>query len=362
MTDSAELDDALTDLSAIPRGIAAGKPNQRRRFVIGTIVTVVVAALGLTIPLLTSDVFYLGLLVDGAILALMALGLGFLARRLGLVSLGHAAFFGVAAYGVAGASTHWGWAPLPSFVFGILAGTLMAAFMGALVVRTSGMAFLMLTLALGQAVFLFSTQQVMRPVTGGHDGLQTTFDPDATFLGIDSAMLLSSAQFWWVAWIALVAMVWLVWVVGRGRFGLILEGTRENEERMRFSGYGTFWPRSIAFAFSGFITSLGGALFALHAGYVSPDILGFLRAGDALIAALVGGTAFLLGPVVGAFLFVYAQSQFATSGNLPLYTGLALVIVIMFLPGGITGGIAWISKRVEMLAKRIRPNQKKDDR
>lgn len=352
MTDTLTTHDASEHGITPETGTKVGKSARRRALLIGTAAAVALALLGLLVPVITDNIFYLGLLVDGAILALMAVSIGFLARRLGLISLGHASFFGVAAYGVAIASTHWGWSPLPSFGFGIVAGAATAAIVGALVVRTTGMAFLMLTLALGQAVFLLSTQASLRSLTGGHDGLQTTFDPEASFLGIDGALLLSSSDFWWVAWFCLVGATWVLWLVGRGRFGLVLEGIRENEERMRFSGYGTFWPRFTAFVISGAVCSVGGALFALHSGYVSPDILGFLRAGDALIAALVGGTAFLLGPIVGGFLFVYAQSQFATSGNLPLYTGLALIIVVMFLPGGITGGLVALVRRVRALVTR----------
>ncbi|WP_141004172.1 hypothetical protein [Nocardioides humi] len=91
---------------------------------------------------------------------------------------------------------------------------------------------------------------------------------------------------------------------------------------------------------------MGGALFAINAGYVSPDILGFGKAGDSLIAALVGGFGLLAGPAVGTFLFVYAQANFNFGGNLHLFTGLALIVVLVFMPGGITGAFQKLYHRI----------------
>ena len=112
---------------------------------------------------------------------------------------------------------------------------------------------------------------------------------------------------------------------------------------MRFSGYNTFRPRLVAIVLSGLAAAVGGALFAINSGYISPDILGFARAGDSLIAALVGGLGTLLGPLLGTALFVWAQSALNVGGNLHLFTGVALIVVLVFLPGGITGsaGRAW---------------------
>lgn len=329
---------------------AAPAPRQRRTLGLGIAVAVVAA--GFAVPYVVLDRFAIGLLLDGVILALLALGIGFLARHLGLISLGHTAFFGGAAYAVAVATTHWGWSPTAAAVFGLGLGTVLAVAMGALVVRATGMAFLMLTLAFGQALYTFSVQQVARPLTGAHDGLQVDYG-SSTFLGLAPAELMAPGLFWPVAWAALAVSVAALWLAGRSRFGVILAGIRDNRERMHFSGYHTFGPRLAAFVLSGTVSALGGVLFALNAAYVSPETLGFLKAGDSLIAALVGGVGTLLGPVLGALLYVLAQSWFNTSGNLHLYTGAALVLVLVFLPGGITGGVgALIARRRRGRGKR----------
>lgn len=134
----------------------------------------------------------------------------------------------------------------------------------------------------------------------------------------------------------------ILWLFGRSRFGTTLEGIRENEERMRFSGFNTFRPRLAAFVLTGAAASLGGALFALNVGgYISPDILSFGKAGDSLVAALIGGLGgTLVGPVLGTFLFVYAQANFNFGGNIHLLTGVLLIVVLVFAPpGGITGAL-----------------------
>jgi branched-chain amino acid transport system permease protein len=271
------------------------------------------------------------------VLGILAIGIGFLAHRSGLISLGHTAFYGGAAYGVAIAMAQWGWAPLQAAIFAVIGGTVLAVVIGALSIRITGFGFLMLTLAFAQAIYQLSILTSVRSVTGAFDGLGISFQSGQTFLGMDQAQLGAADTFWPLAWTALVLITFGLWLVGRSRFGTVLEAIRENEERARFSGYNTYLPRLAAFTISGFCASIAGVLFALKAAYVSPDVLSFVTAGDALIAAIVGGFTILAGPVVGAGLYIYAQGQFGDTGNLQLYTGLALIIVLIFLPGGITG-------------------------
>lgn len=330
--------------------LAITEPVHVRRNPKGTLiglgVGVVVLLAGLAVPFVVTDTYGMSLIVDAAILSMMALGIGFLARHLGLISLGHGAFFGAAAYAVGVATTNWGWTPTMAVGFGTLFGTGVALAMGVLVVRASGFGFLMLTLALSQALFAMSVQTSARPLTGAYDGKLLAYDREMTFLGLSQADVMNPGLFWPFAWVALTVCAIVLWLVGRSRFGTTLEGIRENEERMRFSGYDTFVPRLAAFVLSGAVASLGGALFAINAGYVSPDILGFTRAGDSLIAALVGGMGTLLGPVLGTVLYVYAQANFNFGGNLHLFTGMALIIVLVFMPGGITGALQKLYRRL----------------
>jgi len=341
MTTTAPADDVTATMVETPV-----RRGRRRGTLIGLGIALGALLAGLAVPYAVTDTYRMSLVVDGTVLSLMAIGIGFLARHLGMISLGHGAFFGAAAYGVGVATSNWGWSPTAAVGFGVVVGTVVALVMGLLVVRASGFGFLMLTLALSQALYSLSVQTSARPLTGAHDGKLLTYDRDLTFLGLNQADVMNPGLFWPFAWIALTVSVTVLWLVGRSRFGTTLEGIRENEERMRFSGYDTFGPRLAAFVLSGAVASLGGALFAINAGYVSPDILGFSKAGDSLIAALVGGFGLLLGPVVGTFLFVYAQANFNFGGNLHLFTGLALIVVLVFMPGGITGAFQKLYHRI----------------
>lgn len=341
MTTTAPADDVITTMVDAPV-----RQGRGRGLLIGIGVAVGVLLAGLAIPYVVTDTYRMSLILDATILSLMAVGIGFLARHLGIISLGHGAFFGAAAYGVGVATSNWGWTPTMAVGFGVLVGTAAALVMGLLVVRASGFGFLMLTLALSQALYALSVQTSARPLTGAHDGKLLSYDRDMTFLGLTQADVMNPGLFWPFAWIALTVSATVLWLVGRSRFGTTLEGIRENEERMRFSGYDTFVPRLVAFVLSGAVASLGGALFAINAGYVSPDILGFGKAGDSLIAALIGGFGLLIGPVLGTFLFVYAQANFNFGGNLHLFTGLTLIVVLVFLPGGISGALQKLYRRI----------------
>lgn len=310
----------------------------RRSAAIAVAIAIVVFIAGLLLFKTLSSAYYEGVLVSGATLAVVALGIAFLAHRSGLISLGHTAFYGGAAYLVAIATTSWHWSPLDAGLFAFAGGTVLAFGIGALVVRAPGMTFVMLTLAFGQAFYQLVILDSVRSVTGAFDGLSITFGPGASFLGLDQADLATPSKVWPLVWALLVVVALVLWLAGRSRFGTLLEGIRENEERARFSGYNTYLPRLAAFTLSGCVASAAGVLFAFTAAYVSPDVLSFTQAGNSLIAAIVGGTGNLVGPVLGAGLYVYGQNKVSSSGgNIELYTGLALIIVLVFMPGGIVG-------------------------
>jgi branched-chain amino acid transport system permease protein len=311
-----------------------------RAAAIGVGVAVVVFIAGLLLFKALHSTYYQGIVVSGAVLGVVCLGIGFLAHRCGLISLGQTTFYGGAAYLVAIATTNWHWAPLPAALFAFGGGTLLALGIGALVVRAPGMTFVMLTLAFGQAFYQLVILDSVRNVTGAFDGLSITFNPGSTFLGLTQADLATPTKVWPIVWTLLVIVALVLWLAGRSRFGTLLEGIRENEERARFSGYNTYLPRLAAFTLSGCVASAAGVLFAFTAAYVSPDVMSFTQAGNSLIATIVGGVGNLVGPVVGAGLYVFGENKLSSSGsNIELYTGLALIIVLVFLPGGIVGGV-----------------------
>ena len=323
--------------SAISTGI------DRRRLLTGLGIALVAVLVGLQVPNIITSTYYQGIIVSGAILGVMALGIGFLAHRSGLISVGHTAFYAFAAYFMAIATSNWGWSPDLAAVGALVGGTVLAAGVGALVIRSSGMTFVMLTLAFGQAFYQFVTLDSVRSLTGALDGVSVAFSGTHTFFGMNQAGLGTSSTIWPLVWISVVIVAVVLWLVGRSQLGTLLEAIRENEERARFSGYNTYVPRLIAFTISGAAASLAGVLFALSSSYVSPDVASFTSAANSVIVTIVGGFTILIGPLVGAVLYIYAQAKFA-SGNLGLYTGIALIVVLVFLPGGLVGGLVRVAR------------------
>jgi branched-chain amino acid transport system permease protein len=304
---------------------------------------------GLFVPKLLSSTFYLGLLINGMILGVAATGIGFLMHQCGLVMFGVAAFIGLPAYLVGIASANLGLGLNTAVLFALAGSTLFALLVGALVVRARPLPFAMLTLALAQMLKQAATLRVMRPVTGGEDGLAMTFA--GTFLGLGQSQLAKASAFWPVAWIALCAVLTLVWLAAHSRFGQVLRATQANEERMRFSGFDTYWPRLGAFVLASFIVSVSGVLIALNSAFASPELLDFATGGHALVAMLVGGATAVGGPLLGSLLYTWGQDAFGATGHLELLTGIAVVVVIAAFPKGASGFVMELWRRLRSRRK-----------
>jgi branched-chain amino acid transport system permease protein len=342
------LSNVLTPTPA-PTVTTVGARRPRPRRMITAVVGLVLFGAGFLVPQVVTDAYTQSLLVNGILLGIVALAVGFLIDQLGLVSFGIGAFYGMAAYAFTVAVTNWQWSPPAAAVFAIVATSAVSALIGALIVRLHVIAFLMVTLALTQMCFQIIQLQALRPYLGGDDGVLVEFD--GTLFGLPQSDFLTSATFWPFLWVVTAVVVLAVHLVRSGRFGAKLRGIRENEERMRYSGFGTYWPRVGAFVLASGIAATAGVLHALSKGFVTPDIVSFTFAGNTLISAFVGGVGMLLGPVLGALIFTFAQSALSTSGNLPLFMGIAIALVVVFVPGGIAGSLARLVTRLRRRPK-----------
>ncbi|MET3513856.1 branched-chain amino acid transport system permease protein [Pseudacidovorax sp. 1753] len=307
-----------------------------------------IVVLGAFLPLVLSSSFHLSLLIQAAILGIAAVALGFLAHQCGLVMFGVAGFSGSGAYLFAIAVMQFGWGVGAAVVFALAAAGGLSALIGALIVRARPLPFAMLTLALAQMLHSMVKLTQYRDVTGGDDGLPMTLT--GSLFGISAAELARPERFWPVAWLALCGVMLLAWAVSRSRTGQVLRAIRANEERMRFSGFGTFWPRLFAFTLAGFIAAVSGVLTALHSAFTSPELLDFVTGGNALVAMLVGGASSVLGPVLGAVLYVLGQDAFGASGHLELLTGIGVVAAIVAFPDGAIGFLRRLRQ-----PRRVRP-------
>ncbi len=297
---------------------------------------------GAAIMQLTPSSSLLGMFTQAVIYAIFALGVGVLLKQNGLVSFGHALYFGAAGYGM-GIILALDWMPAEwAIPVVLLAIGVLAFLIGLVIVRVPGIAFGMLTLAIGQMVYLMATRA--RGLTGGADGMSINWP--ASVFGLPQSMLLKPAMLFMIAWTVMVLVTFvLLWVL-RTRFGSITEAIRDNEERARFIGITTTVPRAAVYALSAVVTGVAGLLSSFNTGFVSPESLHWSVSAITLLMVVVGGFKTAIGPIVGAivyFLFKDLLGDYATH-SMAIF-GAALIAVIVFSPDGIVGAVQRLRKR-----------------
>lgn len=281
------------------------------------------------------------------ILALFAMSLDLLVGVVGLVSLGHALFFGLGAYTLALVSPDFSpasmWWMLP-LVIGVSA--VAALLVGLLVIRTKGIFFIMTTLAFGQMFYyLISTSQF----AGGTDGVFIMFRPSVT-IGETTLLDLDNPYsfFYFCLGLLLVGYLFLRWLT-RSYFGQVLDGIHDNEHRMQTLGYATSGYKLIAFVIAGVMAAIAGMLAAMQYGFANPEQLGWHTSGEVLMMLILGGMGTIFGPVLGAFayeilLYIYEH----TTSHWPILMGLTIIAAVLVMPRGIAGLIItppWQVKR-----------------
>jgi branched-chain amino acid transport system permease protein len=257
------------------------------------------------------------------------------------VSFGHALFFGVSGYSM-GIILELGLMPAELAIVLTLLGVAIVAFVvGLVIVRVPGVAFSMLTLALGQMAFLTASRA--RGLTGGADGMNINW-PHSLF-GLSQSQLHQPAVLFMVCWTVLVLVTLALALLLRSRFGGVTEAVRDNEERARFIGVRTLLPRAAIYALSALVTSLGGVLSALNTGFVSPESLHWSVSGVALMMVVVGGYKALWGPALGAIVYFLFKDVLGDYANhwMAIF-GVALITVIVFSPTGIAGALGRLFK------------------
>jgi branched-chain amino acid transport system permease protein len=295
----------------------------------------VLAALLLALPLF-AEKYYVQFATRILIMAIFAMSLDLLVGYAGLVSLGHAAYFGLAAYVLALAAPQYEaaslWTSLPLAV-GVSA--LCALAIGALALRTSGVYFIMVTLAFAQMLyFVFHDTKI----AGGSDGIYIYVRPVADLFGWAPFSLENIAHFYYLT-LALAAAVFVALAVMlRSPFGMVVRGIRVNEHRMRSLGYATFRYKLVCFSIAGGLAGVAGYLAAAQHGNVNPDMLGWHLSGSGLMMVILGGMGTLAGPAVGAFAMLALEIAFqGVTKHWQLLMGGFIVLVALFLPNGLAG-------------------------
>jgi len=288
-----------------------------------------------SIVLLLAAVLVLPLVVRPAvateiwIFAIFGLGLNLLLGYTGLLSFGQSTFFGSAAYVAGWLLKQYGINAFLALGIGMGVGAASAALVGYLCVQRSGLYFIMLTFALNQLFYFIAYQWTS--VTGGEDGMPGV--PRPALAGIDFT---NPLVYYALVSVLFLASLWIMKRIVESPLGRILQAIRENEVRAEAVGYNVPRFKLLAFVIGGAFSGLAGVLYAMLFGIVPLEAIGFVFSGNVLFATLIGGSGSLYGPVIGSFVFIWLSESVSTLwARWPLLLGVAFVIVVLFLRGGV---------------------------
>jgi branched-chain amino acid transport system permease protein len=289
------------------------------------------AVVALLVALWLPNGIYSGVAVDMLCWALFAVSVDLLLGYTGLLSFGHAAFWGSSAYATGLLSVHFG-LPFPVAVLGgAVVAALLAVPIGYLAVRRTGIYFAMVTLAFAQMVYSIANE--WRSLTGGENGLQGV---SRKLFGLD---LSDTYYFYYAALPIAIGGLAIAWRIVNSPFGRVLVSARDNAARTRALGYPVMRYKVTAFVLSAFLAGLGGGLFAVGHGFVSLDTLHWTTSGQAVIIVVLGGMGTLWGGVIGAMLVVWLQDRLSVAGieEVGIVTGGIFILVVLAFRHGIWG-------------------------
>lgn len=299
----------------------------------------VLGALGaalLSLPLWAGG-FYIDLATQILIFGIFALTIDLLAGHAGRVPLGHAAIFGTSSYVAAYAIVTAGLPTGAAILLGIAAATALAGIFGLLAVRSSGVYFLLLTLALGMVVYGIAFR--WSSVTGAENGLRGIARPP---------WIAGQTPFYFVVLAAFAAILVVLDRLLRSPFGASLRGIRESASRMAMLGYNVPLHLCLAFLVSGFLAGIGGALYALYNGFVGPATVSLARSTEGLLMVIVGGSGKLLGPPLGAALVILLENYVSLyTERWPMVLGALFIVAMLVARDGVLGRLEPLFRRTD---------------
>ena len=305
----------------------------------------VIAAIALlAVPLVVRNEFYLNLASQILIYALLAVSLNILLGYGGMVSLGHAAFLGLASY-AAVLLLNAGLGHLASAVLALAFSTACGAVFGMLALRASGIGFLMITLALGQIVWGIAYRA--NTITNGDNGLRYAERPHPFGIDINHA-----PHFYWFTLAVFAIALFFIWRLSRSPFGAALQGARDQPRRMRMLGHNVWLIQWLAFVLASFWGSVAGLLFVYYNLFISPHAISLQQSAEVLLMAILGGASTLTGPILGAIIITLVKNVASTYiDRWNSLLGAIFVIVILFMPYGIVPGLRQLWARWQKPAK-----------
>ena len=286
----------------------------------------------------TGHTFYLDLASRLMILGIAAVSLNLILGHGGMISFGHAAYLGIGAYCV-GIPAYYeiydGFIQIP---LAVACSALFALITGVICLRTKGVYFIMITMAFTQMVFFAF---VSMEEYGGDDGL--VIDMRSDFAG---TMDINGANgLYYFIFVSLLVVLFLVHRITRSRFGMVIEGARDNERRMRAIGYDTYRYRLVCYVIAGAICGYAGALLGNFTNFISPEMMDWTASGELIFMVVLGGTGSLFGPILGAAAFVLLEEWLsAITIYWQFIFGALLILVVLFWRGGLNGLVDWIGR------------------
>ncbi len=298
---------------------------------------------GFLMPVLLKQ-YHLNMLTEIIIFALFAVSYNLLLGYAGLLSFGHAMFFGLGAFVTAVAIIHIpGLAIWNAVLIGIVTNIIAGFLIGGLLLRHKGSYFALLTLAFNALFYAVATK--WHSVTGGDDGLSIT-RPDL-HLGFTTISMSSLTNFYYLTLIVIGAAIVFCWYFTQTAMGKTVLLMRENEERMKFLGYNTNISRLILFTFTGTVAGLAGVFYTLHFQFVSISAISVDMTTAVLLMTFVGGTKTFWGPILGAFVYIILQNYLSNiTDRWPLFMGFIFVFMVLFIPGGLSEVIMNLKQRL----------------
>jgi len=307
---------------------------------------IVLFLLGALMPFILKR-YQLNMLTEIIIIALYAVSYNLLLGYAGLLSFGHAMFFGLGAFVAAVAIIHiQGLTILSAVIIGFAATVIAGFLIGSLLLRHKGAYFALLTLAFNALFYAVATK--WHSVTGGDDGLSIS-RPELN-LGFASLSVSSVSSFYYLILVVIGAAILFCWYFTHTAMGKTVLLMRENEERMKFLGYNTNISRLILFTFTGALAGLAGACYTLHFQFVSISAISIDMTTAVLLMVFIGGTRTFWGPILGVFVYIIFQNYLSDiTDRWPLFMGLIFVFMVLYVPGGLSQPIMtirqWFSGR-----------------
>lgn len=291
--------------------------------------------------------FWLDILTRLVILSIAAVGLNLILGYGGMVSFGHAAFIGLGAYAVGIPSHHvlyGGFEAIATnngflhLIYALVMCSIFALITGAICLRTKGVYFIMITMAFGQMVyFAFVSMEAY----GGDDGLTIDTRSEFPLISLDKPLVQ-----YFVCFASLLVVLYLVNRLVNSRFGMVLQAAKQNEERIRALGVNAYLYKLVAYVISGVICGYAGVLLGNFTTFISPEMMDWTRSGELMFMVILGGAAYLFGPIIGVAVFLVLEQTLSgvmTHWHLPF--GILLILTVLFVKGGLSGLVSkWAGK------------------